>query len=103
MQETYSRYELESTLLQIAGNYSWTWDLQARELFNRLPSMNGDAALHPAERIKLLTEEAWSQLLNDPHFNELARHAHSRIPSPVPVSSPSACGPSTRSCRTRSA
>ncbi len=87
MQETYSRYELESTLLQVAGNYSWTWDLQARELFNRLPSINGDAGLHPAERIKLLTEDAWSQLLDDPDFKELARQAHSRIPSPVPMNS----------------
>ncbi len=85
MQDNYSRYELESTLLQIASNYSWTWDLQARTLFNRLPSIDGDAALHPTERIKLLTEDAWSQLLDDPDFNELARQAHSRIPAPVPV------------------
>jgi starch phosphorylase len=85
VQETYSRYELESTLLQIAGNYSWTWDLQARDLFSRLPSIDGDAALHPAERIKLLTEDVWSQLLSDPDFNELARQAHSRIPAPAPV------------------
>ena len=87
MQETYSRYELESTLLQVAGNYSWTWDLRARELFDRLPSINGDSALHPAERIKLLTEEAWSQLLNDADFNELARQAHGRIPRSVPLTS----------------
>jgi hypothetical protein len=65
VQEPTSRYELESTLLQIAGNYSWTWDLQARELFSRIPAMNGDAALHPAERIKLLTEEDWSTLVAD--------------------------------------
>ncbi|MDJ0924731.1 MAG: alpha-glucan family phosphorylase [Acidimicrobiia bacterium] len=85
MQESFSRYELESTLLQIAGNYSWTWDLLARKLFNRIPSMNGDAGLHPAERIKLLSEETWASLLTDPDFSDLARRAHSRIPMPVPL------------------
>jgi starch phosphorylase len=85
VQEPTSRYELESTLLQIAGNYSWTWDLQARELFSRIPAMNGDAALHPAERIKLLTEEDWSTLVADRDFSELARLAHGRIPPPVPT------------------
>lgn len=83
MQETPSRYELESTLLQIAGNYSWTWDLRARELFARIPTMNGEAALHPAERIKLLTEDDWTGLVNDGDFAELARLAHLRIPKPV--------------------
>lgn len=83
MQETTSRYELESTLLQIAGNYSWTWDLQARELFSRIPSLNGEAALHPAERIKLLNEEQWATLTGDAEFSDLARRAHGKIPSPL--------------------
>ena len=83
VQETLSRYELESTLLQIAGNYSWTWDVRARALFSRIPSINGEAALHPAERIKLLTEEDWDRLLDDTDFAELARLAHLRIPRPV--------------------
>ncbi|MEA2001692.1 MAG: alpha-glucan family phosphorylase [Actinomycetota bacterium] len=85
MQETTSRYELESTLLQIAGNYSWTWDIGARDLFERMPSMNGDAALHPAERIKLLSEEEWAGLVDDSEFSKLARQAYSRIPTPVPT------------------
>jgi len=83
VQEPTSRYELESTLLQVAGNYSWTWDLRARELFSRIPAMNGDAALHPAERIKLLTDADWAQLIADTEFTELARLAHGRIPNPV--------------------
>ncbi|MCP3998333.1 MAG: glycosyltransferase family 1 protein [bacterium] len=83
MQETTSRYELESTLLQIAGNYSWTWDSQARELFRKIPAMNGEAALHPAERIKLLTEDDWAGLIADSEFTELARRAHTKIPQPV--------------------
>lgn len=83
MQETTSRYELESTLLQIAGNYSWTWDTQARELFGRIPTMNGEASLHPAERIKLLTEDDWAALVIDHDFTELARSAHSNIPQPI--------------------
>jgi starch phosphorylase len=84
--ETPSRYELESTLLQIAGNYSWTWDLRARKLFARMPSMNGDAALHPIERIKLLTEDDWASLVGDHSFTELAREAQLRIPKPVATS-----------------
>lgn len=83
MQETTSRYEMESTLLQIAGNYSWTWNIQARELFRRIPAMNGEAALHPAERIKLLTEDDWAALIADSDFTELARAAHIDIPQPV--------------------
>jgi starch phosphorylase len=81
--ETPSRYELESALLQVAGNYSWTWDIRARELFTRIPSMNGDAALHPIERIKLLDESDWTDLVNDHAFTELAREAQLRIPQPV--------------------
>ena len=83
MQETTSRYELESTLLQIAGNYSWTWDSEARELFRHIPAMNGEAALHPAERIKLLTEDDWAGLVGNKEFTELARSAHLKIPQPV--------------------
>ncbi len=83
VQEPTSRYELESTLLQIAGNYSWTWDLRARELFARIPTMNGEAALHPAERIKLLSEADWEALVADHDFSALARTAHSRIPPRV--------------------
>ncbi len=83
MQETLSRYELESTLLQIAGNYSWTWDVRARTLFSRIPSINGEASLHPAERIKLLTEDDWARLVDDSDFAELARLAQLRIPRPV--------------------
>ncbi|MDX2342701.1 MAG: alpha-glucan family phosphorylase [Acidimicrobiia bacterium] len=83
MQETTSRYELESTLLQIAGNYSWTWDLQARDLFSRIPSLNGEESLHPAERIKLLSEDDWNGLTNDAEFSALARAAHSNIPTPL--------------------
>jgi starch phosphorylase len=45
--------------------------------------MNGDAALHPAERIKLLTDADWAQLIADTEFTELARLAHGRIPNPV--------------------
>ena len=86
MQETTSRYELESTLLQIAGNYSWTWDLHARELFDRIPAMNGDAALHPSERIRLLSEDDWATLVADHGFAELARLAHGRIPRPLNAS-----------------
>jgi starch phosphorylase len=85
VQEKTSRYELESTLLQIAGNYSWTWDLQARELFARIPSLNGEGALHPAERIKLLSDEDWDSLTNDGEFSALARGAHSNIPRPLPI------------------
>lgn len=85
MQESFSRYELESTLLQIAGNYSWTWDLKARELFARIPSVNGDSALHPAERIRLLSDEGWALLVADRDFAALARDAHSRIPQSLPV------------------
>ncbi len=81
--DTTSRYELESTLLQIASNYSWTWDISARELFRRIPAMNGDSALHPTERVKLLNEDDWAGLLADPEFTELARLAHSRIPKPL--------------------
>ncbi len=83
MQETTSRYELESTLLQIAGNYSWTWDTQARKLFDKIPSLNGEASLHPAERIKLLTEEDWDHLTSNKEFSELARSAYARIPKPL--------------------
>ena len=83
MQETTSRYELESTLLQIAGNYSWTWDIHARELFRRIPAMNGEASLHPAERIKLLTEDDWAGLVADSDFAGLARRAHAAIPQPL--------------------
>ncbi len=83
MQETTSRYELESTLLQIAGNYAWTWDIRARELFRRIPSMNGEASRHPAERIKLLTEDDWAALIADTEFTELARRAHAKIPQPL--------------------
>lgn len=89
MQETTTRYELESTLLQIAGNYSWTWNLQARELFSRIPSINGEEALHPAERIKLLTEEDWTVLTADRDFSQLARAAHSSIPAPLHLSNES--------------
>jgi starch phosphorylase len=45
--------------------------------------MNGDAALHPAERIKLLTEDDWASLIDDNSFTELARSAHARIPQPL--------------------
>ncbi|MDJ0953180.1 MAG: alpha-glucan family phosphorylase [Acidimicrobiia bacterium] len=83
MEETTSRYELESALLQVAGNYSWTWDSRARELFRKIPSMNGEAALHPAERIKLLTEDDWAALVADTEFAELARIAQSGIPQPI--------------------
>jgi starch phosphorylase len=83
VQETTSRYELESTLLQIADNYAWTWDIGARELFRRIPAMNGEAFLHPAERIKLLDEDDWAGLVADQEFNELARLAHSHIPNPL--------------------
>lgn len=83
MHETPSRYELENALLQVAGNYSWTWDTRARELFGRIPSMNGDAALHPTERIKLLTDEDWTRLVSDHDFAELAREAQLRIPQPI--------------------
>jgi len=83
VQETTSRYELESTLLQIAGNYAWTWDVNARELFRRIPTMNGEAFRHPAERIKLLDEDDWAGLVADQEFFELARLAHSNIPSPI--------------------
>ncbi len=86
MQDTTSRYELESTLLQIAGNYAWTWDISARELFRRIPAMNGEASLHPAERVKLLDEDDWAGLVADPEFNELARLAHSHIPHPLHLS-----------------
>jgi starch phosphorylase len=48
--------------------------------------MNGDAALHPAERIKLMTEDDWNSLVADQEFSELARLAHGRIPAPVPTS-----------------
>ncbi len=89
MQETTSRYELESTLLQIAGNYSWTWDLHARELFSRIPSLNGEASLHPAERIKLLNEDDWSALTNDGDFTQLARAAHANIPPSLHLSNDS--------------
>lgn len=82
-EDTTARYELESTLLQIAGNYSWTWDIHARELFRRIPAMNGDSALHPTERIKLLDEDDWAGLVADHDFNELARLAHSNIPRPL--------------------
>ena len=85
MQESFSRYELESTLLQIAGNYSWTWDLKARELFARIPSVNGDSALHPAERIRLLSDQDWSLLTDDREFAALARQARTRIPAALPV------------------
>lgn len=88
MQESFSRYELESTLLQIAGNYSWTWDLKARELFARTPSVNGDSGLHPAERIRLLSDQAWATLVADREFAALAREAHSRIPAALPVGGP---------------
>ena len=83
MEETTSRYELESALLQVAGNYSWTWDSRARELFRKIPSMNGEAALHPAERIKLLTEDDWAGLVADSEFAELARVAQAGIPQPI--------------------
>jgi len=83
VQDTTSRYELESTLLQIAGNYSWTWDINARELFRRIPAMNGEADRHPAERIKLLDEDDWAGLVADPEFNQLARLAHGQIPQPL--------------------
>jgi len=82
-EDTTARYELESTLLQIAGNYSWTWDTNARELFRRIPAMNGDAALHPIERIKLLDEDDWAGLVADHDFNELARMAYSGLPRPL--------------------
>jgi len=85
VQETTSRYELESTLLQIAGNYAWTWDIQARELFRRIPAMNGEASLHPAERIKHLTEDDWMALVDDVEFTELARRAQTKIPQPFPL------------------
>ncbi len=88
MQESFSRYELESTLLQIAGNYSWTWDLEARQLFSRIPSVNGDSGLHPAERIRLLSEDAWATLIADREFAALARSAHSRIPPALAVTGP---------------
>jgi starch phosphorylase len=85
VEETTSRYELESTLLQVAGNYSWTWDREARELFRQIPAMNGEAALHPAERIKLLTEDDWAGLVADSDFAKLARSAASRIPQPIHI------------------
>jgi starch phosphorylase len=45
--------------------------------------MDGEAELHPAERIKLLTEDDWTKLVNDADFAELARLVQLRIPRPI--------------------
>lgn len=81
--DTPTRYELESTLLQIAANYAWTWDRRAREVFDRLPVSNGTVAMHPAERIRLMSEEEWARLVSDEEFAGMARAAQLRIPRPL--------------------
>jgi starch phosphorylase len=86
--DTPTRYELESTLLQIAANYSWTWDRGAREVFDRIPVSNGTVAMHPAERIRLMSDPEWAALLTDDEFADMARAAQLRIPRPVDTDTP---------------
>jgi starch phosphorylase len=76
-----TRSELESALVSVASNYSWTWDRQTQDLFSRLPQST--AHLHPKRRIDALGDADYDRLLNDQEFIASTMAAEGRVPVPT--------------------
>ena len=76
-----TRSELESALVSVASNYSWTWDRQTQDLFSRLP--RSTAHLHPKRRIDALGDADYDRLLNDQEFIASTMAADGRVPVPT--------------------
>ncbi len=75
-----TRSELETLLIGVASNYSWTWDRRTQALFERFPEAT--ARLHPKQRIRAFTDADYDAYLGDEEFIADARAAVERVPTP---------------------
>jgi starch phosphorylase len=54
---------VRSWLVQLAGNYRWTWSPSTRDIFARLP--NADPSVHPVRQVAALEEDVFEAIAAD--------------------------------------
>jgi starch phosphorylase len=75
-----TRSDLESELIAVASNYSWTWDRRTQHLFSQFPEATKN--LHPRQRVTAFTDADYDRYLDDESFIAQAKAAVERIPVP---------------------
>lgn len=75
-----TRLQVESALLSVTGNYSWSWDRRTQALIAGLPRKRPH--LHPRHSVAALTEADYAALLDDASFIAGLEAAVERIPQP---------------------
>lgn len=75
-----TRSELETDLIAVTSNYSWTWDRRTQHLFSQFPDYTQH--LHPQRRVMAFTDADYDHFLEDESFVTQTREARARVPVP---------------------